>query len=297
MVLRARIEINNWSGLLSVGVHCAALVFLAATGKLTLWWVVALWTTCAALPLALLVPAAGPRLRNRHIGLARRALRMGLRYHIGLVSVFLLLRADILILNAMTTTVAVGLYAVAVTLMELSRVAPDAVANIAMPQQLENDEKSAAAFTVKATRIAALVAAVSVGFMCVAAPFAIPVVYGPAFAGSVGPLLGLAPGLWIIGASRPVGAFLLRLERPLLNSATAVAALAVNVGLNLALIPSFGIIGSALASSIGYGMLAALQVAWFLRATRIPLRRLIPGRSDVLYLWGTACQMPFLRIG
>jgi O-antigen/teichoic acid export membrane protein len=296
MVLRARIEINNWSGLLSVGVQCGALIVLAATGTLTLWWVITLWAACAAAPLALLLPAARPRLRRCDIRLAYRTLCLGLRYHIGLVSVFLLLRVDILILNAMTTTVAVGMYAVAVTFVELSRVPPDAVANIATPGQLESDEESAAAFTVKATRLAALVAAVSTGLTCVAAPILIPAVYGWAFAGSVGPLLGLAPGLWVIGASRPVGTFLLRLDRPLLNSATAVAALAVNVGLNLTLIPSFGIVGSAFASSIGYATLAALQVAWFLRATRTPLQHLIPRRSDALYLWGTACQMAFSRV-
>jgi O-antigen/teichoic acid export membrane protein len=297
MVLRARIEINNWSGLLSVSLHCGALYVLGATGSLTLWWVVVLWTASVAMPLALLLPAARPRLRSRDIGLARRALRMGLRYHIGLVSVFLLLRLDILILNAMTTSVAVGLYAVAVTVMELSRVAPDAIANLATPRQLEGDEESAAAFTVRATRLAALVAAVCTGLTCVAAPVVIPAVYGWAFAGSIGPLLGLAPGLWIIGASRPVVTFLLRLDRPLLNSATAIAALAVNVGLNLMLIPSYGIMGSAFASSLGYATLAALQIAWFARATRTPLRRVIPGRSDALYLWEAARALALSRVG
>lgn len=297
MVLRARIDINNWSGLLSVGVHCTGLIVLAAMGRLTLWSVVALWTVCAAVPLALLVPAARPRLRQCDIGVARHALRMGVRYHTGLIAMFLLLRADILILGAMTTTVDVGLYAVAVTLMELGRVPPDIVANLAMPRQLEYDEKAAAVFTVRSTRIAALIAAGSVALTCVAAPFVIPVVYGPAFAGSVGPLLGLAPGLWLIGASRPIGAFLLRLGRPLLNSVTAVAALTINVGLNLTLIPLCGIVGSAFASSIGYGVLAVLQILWFRRATRIPLRDLIPRRSDIRYLWGTACHTASTRVG
>jgi O-antigen/teichoic acid export membrane protein len=297
MVLRARIEVNNRSGLLSSSVHCAALLLLAATGRLTLWWVVALWTACAAVPLVLLIPAAGPRLMDRDIRLARRTLRIGLRYHIGLVSVFLLLRADILILNAMTTTEAVGLYAVAVTVMELSRVPPDVIANIVMPRQLEHDEESAAAVTVRATRIAALVATASVAAMCAAAPFVVPMLYGASFAGSVAPLLGLAPGLWMIGASRPVGAFLLRLDRPSLNSATAAFALAVNVGLNLVLIPSFGVVGSALASSIGYGVLAVLQIAWFVRATRIPARHLIPRRSDVRHVWGTACRTALSMVG
>jgi O-antigen/teichoic acid export membrane protein len=297
MVLRARIDVNNRSGLLSVGVHCASLVVLAALGKVTLWWVVALWSLSAALPLAVLLPAARPRLRHCDIGVARRTLRLGLRYHTGLVSLFLLLRADVLILGAMTTTAEVGLYAVAVTLMELGRVPPDVVANLAMPRQLEDDQRAAAVFTIRSTRIAALVAAGSVALLCVTAPFVVPAVYGSAFTGAVGPLLALAPGLWSIGASRPIGAFLLRLDRPLRNSVTAVAALTTNVVLNLALIPSCGAVGAALASSIGYGVLAVLQVLWFLRVTRSPWSDLLPRGSDIRYLWGAVCRTPSWRAG
>jgi O-antigen/teichoic acid export membrane protein len=210
---------------------------------------------------------------------------------------FLLLRADILMLGAMTTTGEVGLYAAAVTLMELGRVPPDTVANLAMPRQLEYDERTAAAVTVDSTRIAALVAAGSVVLLCATAPFVVPAVYGPAFTGSVGPLLALAPGLWLIGATRPVGAFLLRLDRPLLNSVTTVVALTANVGLNLALIPSCGAVGSALASSVGYGVLAASQVLWFLRVTRTPPRHLIPRRSDIRFLWGTAWRTAPSKVG
>ncbi|MCO5998419.1 lipopolysaccharide biosynthesis protein [Actinoallomurus rhizosphaericola] len=297
MVLRTRIEVNNRSGLLSVGVHCASLVLLAALGEVTLGWVVALWTVSAALPLVVLLPAARPALRHCDLAVARRTLRLGLRYHTGLVSMFLLLRADVLILGAMTTTAEVGLYAVAVTLMELGRVPPDVLANLAMPRQLEDDERAAALFTVRSTRIAALVAAGSVGLLCAAAPLLVPAVYGPAFTGAVGPLLALAPGLWSIGASRPVGAFLLRLDRPLWNSMTAVAALTVNVAVNLALIPSCGAVGAALASSVAYTVLAVLQVLWFLRVTRRPWSDLLPRCSDVRFLWATACRVPSWRAG
>lgn len=292
MVLRARIDVNDLSGLLSVGVHCASLLLLAALGRVTLGWVVALWTMSAALPLAVLLPAAHPRLRDCDLGVARRTLRLGLRYHTGLVSMFLLLRADVLIMGAMTTAAETGLYAVAVTLMELGRVPSDVLANLAMPRQLEDDERPAALFTVRSTRIAALAAAGSVGLLCVTAPFLVPAVYGPAFTGAAGPLLALAPGLWSIGASRPVGAFLLRLDRPLRSSMTAVAALTVNVAVNLALIPSYGAVGAALASSVGYAVFAVLQVLWFLRVTRCRWSDLLPRGSDLRYLWGTVRRAP-----
>ena len=64
-------------------------------------------------------------------------------------------------------------------------------------------------------------------------------------------------------------------------SALSLGALAVNVTLNLVLIPSMGIVGCALASSAGYIALAAAQTIWFSRAADVPLLALRPRWSDV----------------
>jgi O-antigen/teichoic acid export membrane protein len=284
VTLRGCIETVNRGGLLAACVPCAALILLAATGDLTLGWVVALWTLSAALPLVVLIPATRPRLRDYDRALVRRALGMGARYHIGSTSLFLLLRADILILNALTSTVVVGLYAVAVSLVELTRVTADSIAQVLLSQQMDGDSESAAALTVRVTRLNALLALGSVGLMCATAPLLIPLVYGPAFSGSVGPLLALAPGLIALATTRMISGFLLRLQRPLLRSGTALIALALNVGLNVVLIPRYGIIGCAIASSVGYGALSAMHTAWFLRATRTPIWRLLPGTDEVRYV-------------
>ena len=284
LVLRARIEWMNWAGVCAGGVQCTGLVLLAAFGRLSLGWVVVMWVVSVALPLTFQIPVVRPGLRNRDLSLARRELTMGLRYHTGLVSLFLLFRVDILMLNAMTTTVAVGLYSLAVTLIELTRVVVDSIAQVALPRQLEGDHGSAAAFTARTTRLTLFVAVGSVGLMCALAPVLLPMVYGSAFAGSVAPLLALAPGLVALGATRTVAVFLLRLDRPVLMSAISVGALAVNVLLNLALIPAYGIVGCAVASSVGYGVLSVLQVAWFLRATRSPVRSLLTGREELRYV-------------
>jgi O-antigen/teichoic acid export membrane protein len=228
-----------------------------------------------------LVPAVRPRLRHWDPSLARQAIGRGLRYHPELASLFLLFRSDILILDGMTTTAAVGLYSLAVSLAELTRVVTDAIAQIALPRQMNTDHDAAAAATMRVTRLTTVVALVSVGLMCAAAPFLIPIIYGSSFRGSVTPLLALAPGLLALGATRPIGAFLLRLDRPTLASSMSVAALGLNIALNLVLVPLYGIAGSAAASSIAYAGLAALQTAWFLRATGATVRDLLPGPAEM----------------
>ena len=284
LVLRGRIGVVNWGGLLSSCVYCLTLVALTLSGMLTLGWVIVMWTVSAAVPLAITVPAVRPRLRERDLGLARHALAMGLRYHPGYIALYLLLRVDVLILNALTSTAAVGLYSVAVMLMELTRTTADSIAQVTLHRQMRGDHESATALTVRTARLAALLAFGSVGLMCVAAPFLVPAVYGPAFGGAVAPLLALAPGLVALGATRTLGSFLLRLHRPLVTSGLAVVALSANVVLNLIMIPMWGIVGCAVASSITYCALAGMQVMWFVRVTRVSPWRLLPGPAELRYL-------------
>jgi O-antigen/teichoic acid export membrane protein len=296
LTLSGRIRVVNWGGLLSVVVYCGTLVVLTVSGNLTLGRVIVMWTVSAAVPPAVAASAVRPRLRDRDPALARRALGMGLRYHPGYISLYLLLRIDVLVLNALTSRTAVGLYSVAVMLMDLTRTAADSIAQVTLHQQMGGDHDSAAALTIRTTRLAALLAAGSVGLMCAAAPVLIPVVYGPAFAGSVAPLLALAPGLTALGATRTLGSFLLRLHRPLLTSGLAFGALVANVALNLVLIPVWGIVGCALASSVSYCVLAGLQLMWFVRVARVPYRRFVPGPSDVRYLAAVSRRLA-LRAG
>ncbi|TQL88223.1 O-antigen/teichoic acid export membrane protein [Actinoallomurus bryophytorum] len=284
LVLSGRIGVVNWGGLLAVGVYCGTLVLLTVAGMLTLGWVIVMWTLSAAVPAVVAMSAVRPRFRDRDRALARRAIGMGLRYHPGHISLYLLLRVDVLILNALTSRTAVGLYSVAVMLMDLTRTAADSVAQVTLHQQMGDDHDSATALTVRTTRLATLLAAGSVGLMCAAAPFLIPLVYGSAFAGSLSPLLALAPGLVALGATRTLGSFLLRLHRPLVTSCLAFGVLVANVALNLLLIPMWGIVGCALASSAGYCALAALQTAWFVHVTGVPYRRLVPGPAELRYL-------------
>jgi O-antigen/teichoic acid export membrane protein len=284
LVLRSRVQVVNTGALLGGSLQCGGLLLIGAMSTLSPGEVIALWVLSVTVPLAVLLRAERPRLGHWDRSLARRAMDRGLRYHLGLASLFLLFRSDILILDGLTTTAAVGLYSLAVSLAELTRLVTDAIAQIALPRQLDTDDRGAAAATLGVTRLSAVVALASVGLMCAAAPPLIPIVYGTSFRGSVPSLLALAPGLLALGATRPIGAFLLRLDRPMLASAMSIAALVVNVALNLVLVPVYGIVGSAVASSIAYAALAALQTVWFLRAIGASPRDLLPGPEEAAYV-------------
>ncbi len=279
LVLQSRVEVLNRAALIGSLAQVGALAALWALDRFTVGWVAATWSLSMVLPLLPILRAVRPRLAAGDLGLARRVVALGARYHPGCASLYLLYRVDVLILNALTTPALVGLYTVAVTLAELTRIVTDTLAQVSLPDQVDEDRDRAATLTVRVTRLSTVLAVATVGGMCLLAPVALPLVYGSAFAGSVPALFALAPGMVALGATRPVGNFLLRLRRPGISSALSIVAVTGNVGLNLLLIPYWGMAGSAVASSIGYAAYGVAQVAWFCRATGTSWRAMLPGRA------------------
>jgi len=285
LTLRSRMDAVNRSYLLGALTQCVPLIALGVSGQLTVRWVIIIWSIAMGMPLVALLPALRGSSPVVSLPLARRTMSLGLRYHAGTAAYYLLLRADIFILNALEpTTAAVGLYSLAVTLAELTKLLTDSVIPIMMPAQVEAGEGRAVTVTVATVRMSVLVSLASVAAMCLAAPALIPLVYGPTFRGTTSALLALAPGLLALGAANPLSTYLLRLSRPLSMSAMFFSAMAVNIGLNLALIPRLGIVGASLASSIAYTVLAAVQTVWFVKVTRIRVRELAPGPGEIRLL-------------
>ncbi|MGC9665572.1 lipopolysaccharide biosynthesis protein [Planosporangium sp. 12N6] len=284
LVLQARVDVVNRSLLITTLLQVAVLLGCAFTGTLTVAVAIWVWSVSVGFPLVVLIPAIRPRLRDRNLGFARRTVLFGLRYHAGFAALFLLMRLDVLILNALSDAMAVGLYAAAVTVAEMSRILTDAAAQVATSRQAGGELTDAAVVTARATRLSTLLACAAVGGVCVVAPLAVPLLYGEAFRGSVAALFALAPGMFALGATRALGVYLLRLDRPVRMTAITVVAVAANILLCLVLIPRWGIVGCALASSACYVAVAGCQVAWFVRATGVPLTGLLPGRAEIVRL-------------
>jgi len=281
LVLDGRVGVVDWSALIGNVLQCGALLATAALGWLSVEWVVWIWAVSAAAPLIPLLAAVRPRWRHVDLRLAGRAIWLGARYHGGSAALYLTYRVDVLILAGLASTAEVGLYTLAVTLAELIRMPTDAYARASLAAQMGGDLAQAAAVTVRATRISVGLAGGCVTALCLAAPVVIPVTYGPGFSASVPALLALAPGLLALGVGRPVSAYLVRLNRPLTMSALSVAALVVNVTVNLWAIPRWGIVGCALSSSVSYTLIAAVHIGRFCRATGTPVRALLPGRGEL----------------
>ncbi|WP_259400819.1 lipopolysaccharide biosynthesis protein [Microbispora sp. H13382] len=283
-LLQSRVGLANRATVLPAVALYVPILLLAVTGTATVTAVVALWAVSTILPFVLFfrplgLPAAG------EVVLARRQVALSGRYHLGTVAVQLLLTVDVLLLNALTTPAEVGLYTVATSFLSLSRVPTDALAQIVLSRQAVPDETAAREITARVVRLTLLLVSAVVCVLACAAPLVVPLLYGHAFAGSVAPLLALAPGMVPWSLQRPVEQYLVRLGRPMTMNAVAAGALALNLALNAVLIPLWGALGAALASTASYSAMAVVETAWFARAAGLGVADLLPRTRDVRWAY------------
>ncbi|MGH2841821.1 MAG: lipopolysaccharide biosynthesis protein, partial [Solirubrobacteraceae bacterium] len=213
-------------------------------------------------------------------GLLRSQLRQGALLSPYFVFLFLNLRLDVLLLAAFDTTRSVGIYAVAVIFAELIWLVTDAINAGARERQWGTGAEDALAATASAARMSLLIALLALPVIAVAAPLAIPTLFGAQFADATDALWALLPAAVAMAWWRALGAGLVRFGRARTVNAVAFTALAANVGLNVWLIPRLGISGAALAS-LGSYALGALLAAVALCRGRLSARELLPGRDDL----------------
>lgn len=195
------------------------------------------------------------------LGTARRMLAFGLRGQAGQVAQFLNYRLDSVILAVIAGPSAVGLYSVATSVAEGGGLIASAASTAAYPRFVRDTSSvwSVLAWTTLSTVL--LVAGIAV-----LGPFAIPILFGGAFAPAITPMLVLLPGVIALAPLRVLSVATTAIGRPGLASLASVVGLCVTVGLDVALIPRAGAVGAGVASSVAYVVSAGMMIVTYRRA-------------------------------
>ncbi|APX95637.1 flippase [Natronorubrum daqingense] len=180
--------------------------------------------------------------------------------------VFLLMslyHIDIVMLQQFTSSDDVGNYRAALTLAEFLWFVPLAIQTVFVHSTSElwsrNRREKISELAARTTRYTFLLTAVMAVGLAALADVAVPIYFGDEAIPAIAPLLLLLPGSLGFALARPVLAISQgkgTLRFPV--AATGAAAL-INVVLNVALIPTYGMVGAAVATSIGYGTMFAFH--------------------------------------
>jgi O-antigen/teichoic acid export membrane protein len=187
----------------------------------------------------------------------------------GLSIVLILLTAslyhvDILFLRLIAGDQATGYYRGALVIAEFLWFVPNALQTVLLhsSSELWSEEQSEqiTKLSSRTTRYnLSLVLLLAIGLAALAGDF-LPLYFGPEFEASVRPLLLLLPGTIGFALARPIFAIGQgKGDLRILILATGSAAV-VNLVLNVLLIPTYGVIGAAIATSAGYGLMAVLHI-------------------------------------
>jgi O-antigen/teichoic acid export membrane protein len=194
-------------------------------------------------------------------------------------------RFDYILLRLFDSSRVVGVYSIAVGQGELLWILPTAVGFVLFPRVAalaRSDPERAAVETAVLLRWSVLLTTVAAAAVAVVAAPLTRIVYGSAFAAAVTPLRILLVGIVASSFLQVLSSLLLGSGRLRLLIQTTAVGFGLNLGLNLVLIPRFGMNGAAVSSAISYtitGVLLTLVARKHMPALRrqsmLPLPRAI----------------------
>ena len=206
--------------------------------------------------------------------------RYGIRSHLSVILANITLRFDQFVLGTILTPAHLGWYATAASLSELPQLLPDSIAVVLLPR-VSRDPVSGAALTARACRCTIVCMLVVVLGLALAAPVAIPLIYGQAFAPAVRALLYLLPGVIFLSMSKILTKYLCGIGKPGLcvwSTATSAGATAVLI---IPLVHQYGMVGAGITSSCAYAAGAVVDLIFTVRHSPHRVSDfLVPRRED-----------------
>jgi len=203
-------------------------------------------------------PQASMALLKENIG-------YGLKAYLAAFFSFLVLRVDLLMAKYILGSEQTGYYSIAANMAELVNILPVVVATILFPKlSALTDTKEKWNFTKKAavaTGAGMLLVLTVTGFL---AKPVVRVLYGDPFLASVPPFLWLLPGIFFLGVETVAVQFLNSIGFPKIIVVVWSLTCLLNIGLNMWVIPEYGITGASIVSSLSYFVVCAFifGISW-----------------------------------
>ncbi len=276
--------LDSMAPLLALFIAIVVLVILRAN----LTMLVSLNTVAAiVLSLSLLLTVARLFARQKErrscrpdFSLLKEMLVYGVKFYTSIMASVVIFRSDLLIVNHFRGAVEAGVYAVASQVSFLLLLMPGVMASMLFPRVASRQDPRGE-FAVRVTRHASAVM-FAICIAAAAASFGLPLVYGVRFADSTLQLLILLPGIYLVGIESVLVQHFTGTGLPAAIPVFWLITLAINVGLNLALVPAFGARAAAAISTLSYALILGLVLVYFCAKTGRRVGEIFLPRRDEL---------------
>ncbi|GAA1732159.1 hypothetical protein GCM10009809_29550 [Isoptericola hypogeus] len=219
----------------------------------------------------------------------RQIASYGMRVWVGALTGILLMRIDQSLVTPLSDVVQTGLYVVAVSISELPLILTSAVRDVTFVSETARSDDQRLAATARLTTLASATGALVLGLTL---PWWLPALFGSDFSGSVLVAQILLVAVVLGQPGSIAGSGLSARGRPGARSISMVIACVLNIGLLVALVPTFGAVGAALATLAGNMVAGGLNVVFIHRLYGISwLSFLGVRRSDLTVVRGLARRL------
>lgn len=271
-----------WYAIAASATTLTALGVLVATGRATVTLVIA--TSVAGTVAGILAIVIGLRRQLRPLALDLKAARarsgFSARVYLTDLSGHLHNRQDVLIVGWLAGAAAVGIYSVGTSFAELTWYIPSALCAVIIAKAGRTSVESGIDYVSRTSRVAIIFMSATILISALAVPWFIPWLYGTAFAPAVLPFFALLPGVMADGVTRILWNFQIAQGR--LYWRQSIASMVFNIVLVLILVPMWGVVGAALASTVSYFAIGVFVVHRFRRDTGASISDvLVPRFADM----------------
>jgi O-antigen/teichoic acid export membrane protein len=217
----------------------------------------------------------------------KKSITYGVKGWLGDMAVRANVRLDQLILGGVISPAALGIYSISVTLAEMVWILPDSIGTVLFNKIAEEkDTPIKVQLTERIHRLLFSISfVISIIWAFTSIYIIIPYGYGEAFQESAIPLLILIPGALFFITSKITTKLLSGSGQILQTSKATALGSIISIILYIILIPKYGILGAAAASSIGYIVLSLVCYYYTTKHYNVTLRRMfITQRQDIDWL-------------
>ncbi|RIK10938.1 MAG: hypothetical protein DCC49_01650 [Acidobacteria bacterium] len=176
---------------------------------------------------------------------------------------YVVLRSDLLVISYLRGLEDVGYYSVAVSITEVLSALPIAIGTVLFPRlsalESEDDKRKIAIHVAVITGLLLGVASLAAGML--ANPL-ISFLFGADFLPASSAFVWLLPGIVAISVNRIFMNYFASMGMPAVTVWSPAAAAAINVVLNLVLVPRLGIVGASITSTIAYLLMLLTSIAY-----------------------------------
>jgi O-antigen/teichoic acid export membrane protein len=282
-----RIRESNRYSITAFFIKCAVILLLWATKTLT----PLTWFLSSSLAMLLNAVFLGNRINQGYkpafsIRLLKEEYAYGGIIWFAAAFAFLHYRVDQLMIKEMLGVAHLGVYSIAVVLAEMLFLVPQSINSALLGKLYNTDSVVTSRRLVSQTFKLSLYVCAVLALLGIPLSYLIPAFYGKAYSGAVFSTQILLVGAVFASAAKVSAQYFFSIGKPSIHLGATFATLALNIGLNFLFIPTYGIAGAAIASSISYVTYGLYYLAMFLFREKFTFNELFKLQvSDLRNLW------------